>query len=100
MNKTRMLNIELKEANIPAHLDIEQDIQKRKNGLLTFTLRINRGEISDYNLVQYVNAQKYFGSGVTAEFQLSVKRNAESEPALPHDTGERGNGDTLWNDNS
>ena len=89
MNKTRMLNIELKEANIPAHLDIEQDIQKRKNGLQTFALRINNGLIVDYNLTEYVNAQKYFGGGVTAEFQLSVKRNVEDKPTVPHNNGKR-----------
>jgi len=79
-----MTKVELREANIPAHLDIEDDISKIKRGLLTFSLRVNAGNIVDYTKTEYVNAKKYFGSGITAEFQLSVKRNAEKESTTTH----------------
>jgi len=51
--------INIKPHNVEPHLDIEKDIQARKNGLFTFTLRINSGNIVDYNLIEYVDARKY-----------------------------------------
>lgn len=83
-----MVNIFMQEANVPAHLDIEDDIKKQKNGLLTFSLRVNGGKIVDYTKTEYVNAKKYFGSGTSAEFQLSVKRNVENESPVSHDNRE------------
>lgn len=82
-----MINIELREANIPAHLNIEDDLAKYKRGLLTFSLRVNAGNIVDYTQTEYVNAKKYFGSNTTAEFQLSVKRNVEKEPTTTRNSG-------------
>lgn len=41
-------NLNINQHNIKPHLDIEQDIQKKKDGLFTFTLRINQGNIEDY----------------------------------------------------
>ena len=40
-------SIPLNPANKQAHLDIEKEIQKRKNGLFTMTLRINGKQIVD-----------------------------------------------------
>lgn len=95
-----MLDISMKEQNVPAHLDVEEAIQQRKTGLLTFTIRMNNGDIVDYNRTEYVNVKtKYLGNGAYAEFQLSVKRNAKEEPTIPHDNGERGSRDTLRTDN-
>lgn len=82
-----MINIELREANIPAHLNIEDDLAKYIKGLLTFSLRVNAGNIVDYTQTEYVNAKKYFGGSTTAEFQLSVKRNVEEKPTIPRNSG-------------
>ena len=43
--------LSINQHNIKPHLDIERDIQNKKNGLFTFNLRINQGNIEDY--VQY-----------------------------------------------
>lgn len=58
-----MTNYQLKirGANIPAHLDIEKDIAERRNGLFTFTLRVNNGNIVDYNVTDYVNVRQKYG---------------------------------------
>lgn len=85
-----MTEIELKEINIPAHLDIEEDIRKKKTGQMTFTIRLNSGKIVDYNFTQYVDTKtKYLGNGTYAEFQLSFKRTPEKQPPIPCDSGER-----------
>ena len=73
-----MTDVELKESNIPAHLDIEEDIKTKANGQITLTVRLNNGCIVDYNKVEYVDTKaKYFGSRPYAEFRLSVKRTVE-----------------------
>ena len=43
----------IRKANILPHLDIERDIKATKNGVFTFTLRANSGNIVDY--VNYKN---------------------------------------------
>jgi len=54
--------LDIRKHNIPAHLDIERDIKTKKNGLFTFTLRINGGNIVDYSLMEYVDVKrKYLG---------------------------------------
>lgn len=49
----------IRQANIQAHDDMETDILTQQNGLYTFTLRINGGNIVDYNVVQYVDVNEY-----------------------------------------
>ena len=41
-------NLIISRHNIKPHLDIENDIQAKKNGLFTFNLRISQGNIEDY----------------------------------------------------
>lgn len=53
--------LQIREHNRQAHTDIEEDIQERRNGLFTFTLRVNGGNIVDYNLTEYVNARNKYG---------------------------------------
>jgi hypothetical protein len=52
---------EIKSCNEQAHLDIEQDMQVKKNGLFTFILRVNNGTIVDYNVMECIDATKYDG---------------------------------------
>lgn len=62
--------------NIQPHLDIEDDIKLRGNGLLTFTIRVNNGNIVDYNLTEYVDVkQKYLRLKSLVIQQLGVTRN-------------------------
>ena len=51
--------VDIPAQNIPAHLDIEKDIQTQKNGLFTFIIKVANGMIADYNVVEYVNITKY-----------------------------------------
>lgn len=79
----------IRQANIEAHDDIETDILAEQDGLFTFTLRINGGNIVDYNVVKYVNVRNYLTDEVINR-QLSISQY--------YRTG--GGKDTLWNDNS
>ena len=93
------IDLTMKESNIPVHLDVEEDIKKKKDGLITFTLRINNGNVVDYNKTEYVDAKtKYFGNGRVAEFRLSVKRATKEQPAVPLYNGKGDTGDSLRND--
>jgi len=47
--------------NIKAHLRIAEDIAKKKNGLFTFNLRINQGQIEDYSKYEKLEASFYAG---------------------------------------
>ncbi|MBW6431562.1 hypothetical protein K0A96_00065 [Patescibacteria group bacterium] len=39
--------------NYSFHQILEQDIENLKGGLLTFTVRVNNGAVSDYILIRY-----------------------------------------------
>lgn len=67
-------DLSIREHNVEPHLDIEKDIQKKTNGLFTFTLRVNNGNIVDYAVTEVVDArQKYFTpqSVLVQEFTFS-----------------------------
>jgi len=50
----------IKEHNVKPHLDLENDIRARKEGLFTFVLRVNNGFITDYNLMENVDAKRKY----------------------------------------
>lgn len=52
-------NLDIKEHNEQVHIDIEHDIQKQRKGLFTFILRIDNGNVVDYNVVSYVDARDF-----------------------------------------
>lgn len=69
----------IREYNVPAHLDIENDIKEKKNGQITFTVRVNAGNIVDYNLVEYVDARtKYISFARVVEVELVTTRHTGS----------------------
>ena len=69
--------LSIREHNKQAHIDIEDDINDRFNGLFTFTLRVNAGNIVDYNLTEYVNAkQKYLKLKRILFKEFSFARNS------------------------
>ena len=47
--------------NVRPHLDIEKDIREKKDGLFTFNLRINQGQIVDYSKYETIVASLYAG---------------------------------------
>lgn len=53
--------LEIREHNVGAHLVIEKEIERIKSGLLTFTLRVNNGNIVDCSIKEYVNVRKKYG---------------------------------------
>lgn len=51
--------LSIKSENVKPHLDIEQDIQKKKDGLFTFNLRVDKGDIVDYVQYETVTVARY-----------------------------------------
>lgn len=51
--------LNIREHNKQAHVDIEKEIELKKNGLFTFILRVNNGNIVDCTIMEYVNAKSY-----------------------------------------
>lgn len=74
--------LSIREHNMPAHLDIEADMALQKNGLFTFILRVNNGNIVDYNVVEYANARKYLilKKVIIQEFTVALNRGVGSIP--------------------
>ena len=68
--------LDIPEANRQAHIDIEKDIMARKNGLFTFVLRVHDGKITDYSLMETVDAKtKYFSIAEITRAQFTVSRS-------------------------
>lgn len=59
-------SLSINQHNIKPHLDIERDIQAKKNGLMTFNLRVNQGNIEDYAKYTTVTIGEYAGVIFTA----------------------------------
>lgn len=68
-------NLTIAPQNVEAHTDIEHDIQKQKNGLFTFILRVDNGHIVDYNVVEYADIRKYLTLTRVIVAQFTVSRN-------------------------
>jgi hypothetical protein len=69
--------LEISEHNAQAHLDIEEAIQKQKNGLFTFILRINNGNIVDFNLVYVTDARDYLKLTEVVVEELTLARSVD-----------------------
>lgn len=54
-------SLTIRKHNEKAHLDIEADMQQKKDGLFTFILRVNNGNIVDYNIMEVIDGDKYAG---------------------------------------
>lgn len=68
-------DLSINQHNIKPHLDIERDIQQKKNGLFTFNLRINQGNIEDYAKYETITAKHYTGVVFTIKEEYSVTFN-------------------------
>jgi len=77
--------VEIRKQNIPAHLDIEKDIENQKNGLFTFIIKVANGNIADYNVVEYATITKYLKLRLKRIIitELTVKRTLEEQPLIP-----------------
>lgn len=72
-------DLTINQHNIKPHLDIERDIQQKKEGLFTFQVMVSQGNIESYAQHHTVTVFEY----------QSVSFTAQREPSLPRDTGER-----------
>ncbi|OFW53996.1 MAG: hypothetical protein A2163_07955 [Actinobacteria bacterium RBG_13_35_12] len=68
-------SLDIREENVPAHLDIEKDIHKKANGVFTFTIKLNNGKIVDYNVVEYVDPRDYLQLASVVIQELSFSYN-------------------------
>ena len=71
-------SLSISQHNIKPHIDIEKDIQTKKNGLFTFNLRISQGNIEDYKKYETITSQQY--KGVT--FFYSEERTFSYDPRV------------------
>jgi len=85
--------VEIRKQNIPVHLDIEKDIQKQKDGLFTFIIKVANGNVADYNVVEYINVSKYLRLKRIIITELTIKRTVEEQPSFPRNSelGDTGN---------
>ena len=68
--------LSMPEENRKAHIDIENDMAQRKNGLFTFIIRVHDGKITDYLLMEYVDAKtKYRGFATVSVEELVISRS-------------------------
>ena len=51
----------VREHNKQVHYDIEQDLQKKRDGLFTFIIKVNCGSITDYVLLETSNYEQSRG---------------------------------------
>lgn len=66
--------LDIRRHNIQPHVDIENEIAEKKNGLFTFILRVNNGNIVDCNVMEYIDASTY----------LTLKRVVMQEIIVKH----------------
>lgn len=86
-------NLSINQHNIKPHVDIERDIQQKKNGLFTFNLRINQGNIEDYAKYETISASDYRGyiSYYKQEFSVTHHyRSGGKEDGVRTDDSKRG----------
>ena len=87
--------LEIKEQNIQAHIDIEHDIQEKKNGLFTFTIRVNNSNIVDYNVTEYIDVKRKYGI-IKA---LIIEEVTITQPESPSNNSQRSTPDPIRTDN-
>lgn len=51
--------LSIRDHNKQAHADLEKEIELKKNGQLTFILRVNNGNIVDFQVMEVVTALNY-----------------------------------------
>lgn len=92
-----MKNYELniRDANLKAHVELEEELTTRKNGLFTFTVRVNNGNIVDSNITEYVNIKEKYGI-IEA---ILIEEVTIQLPDTPN-TGKRGEANTVRDNNN
>lgn len=81
-------NLTINQHNIKPHLEIEQSIQQRRNGLFTLNLRVNQGNIEDFSKYRTKTYAEYRSIIFTTFQEPDPTRNTGnggSEPAIRPD---------------
>ena len=52
-------DFDIRESNIPAHIDIEKEIDNKREGVFTFIIKVNNGNIVDLVIMEYADAREY-----------------------------------------
>ena len=89
--------LEISQHNVKPHLDIERSIGVKQNGIFTFNLRVNRGNIEDYvqfETVTYASYQSVIFTSIEECTIASSSGNGSPEDAVrpvdsQRDTSER-----------
>lgn len=79
--------LSIRDHNVAAHLDIEKEIGLRRNGIFTFTIRVNNGNIVDLNVTEYVDVKNKYAV---------VKTITIEEFATTPSRWGWGSADTVW----
>ena len=83
------MQLRIRDTNKPLHLDIERDIQRVGNGQFTFTVRLNNGVVTDYNVIEHIDTKQF----------LILKSLIIEELTLSHVDGNIVATDTVWDIN-
>jgi len=83
------MQLRIRDTNKPLHLDVEHDIQKVGNGQFTFTVRLNNGVVTDYNVIEHIDTKQF----------LILKSLIIEELTLSHVDGNITATDTVWDIN-
>lgn len=76
--------LNIRDHNRQAHLDIEEEIKHKKNGLFTFILRVNNGNIVDCVIMENRNARDYLAlKSITIEEYRITHNNRERSSLNP-----------------
>lgn len=73
-------DLSIKQENIQPHLDIEKEIQLKQDGLFTFVIRVNSGNIVDLSILENINVQReYLTTIIVQKFPVSFNSGERSQ---------------------
>lgn len=80
-------SLEIREHNRQAHIDVENEIQSKKDGLFTCIIRVNNGNIVDSVIMEHADSRKYLVLKSITLTQLTISRTdgirSTSDPVRP-----------------
>lgn len=85
--------LEISPHNSQAHIDIEDEIKRKQDGLLTFILRVNDNRIVDCVIMEYIDARKYLTLKSITFTEITI------EHSTAHNNREGSTGNSLRTDN-
>lgn len=84
--------LDIREHNVRAHTDIEHAIQAQKDGLFTFILRVDNGNVVDFNVVEVTDAREYLVLKKITIQELSISSyplNGSEQNSIRTDNSQR-----------